>query len=232
MTARQSGWPGLSAVFACLVAVAAGLSACSGHPIAAKHTAAVKPVAWTIRPARALHWHDCPGSHIPKSPIPKGLRCTRLLVPLDYAHPHGRTIALALDEMPATAPARKRLGPLLANPGGPGGSGLGLAVMTARNLPATLAARYDIIGFDPHGVGESVPALHCDPSFFAGARPADQPASPAAEQSQVNRAKAYAAGCEKRFGWLLLPPPRSWPGASPGKRRPARSGRCAARRSR
>jgi len=160
------------------------------------------------------------------------MRCATLTVPLDYAHPHGRTIALALDEMPATAPARKRLGPLLVNPGGPGGSGLGLAVMTARNLPATLAARYDIIGFDPRGVGESVPALHCDPSFFAGARPADQPASPAAEQSQVNRAKAYAAGCEKRFGWLLLPPPRSWPGASPGKRRPARSGRCAARRSR
>ena len=48
-----------------------------------------------------------------------------------------------------------------------------------------------------------MPALHCDPSFFSGVRPAYDPTSKAAEQVMVSRAKAYAAGCERRFGWLL-----------------------------
>src|SRR5262249_60023961 len=123
--------------------------------------------------------------------------------PADHAPPGGRTLPLALNEIPAGAPAGQRLGPLLVNPGGPGASGLDLTPEVQAILPAVLAARYDIIGFDPRGVGDSVPALHCDPSFFAGARPPYQPANRAAEQVLVNRAKAYAAGCEKRFGWLL-----------------------------
>ena len=135
--------------------------------------------------------------------MPAPARCARLAVPLDYAHPGGRTISLALNEIPATAPAGQRLGPLLVNPGGPGGSGLSLALYVASALPRDVASRYDIIGFDPRGVGDSVPALHCDPSFFSGVRPPYQPASKAAEQAMVSRAKAYAAGCERRFGWLL-----------------------------
>jgi pimeloyl-ACP methyl ester carboxylesterase len=129
------------------------------------------------------------------------MRCATLTVPLDYAHPHGRTIALALSEIPATAPAGQRLGPLLVNPGGPGGSGLDLPPELRAALPAAVAARYDIIGFDPRGVGDSRPALHCDPSFFAGVRPPYPATSRTAGQMQV--ARAYAAGCERRFGWLL-----------------------------
>jgi Predicted hydrolases or acyltransferases (alpha/beta hydrolase superfamily) len=66
-----------------------------------------------------------------------------------------------------------------------------------------VAARYDIVGFDPRGVGSSVPALSCDRSFFDGPRPNYIPANPAAEQVLINRAKTYAADCGKRFGWLL-----------------------------
>jgi len=124
-------------------------------------------------------------------------------VPLDYAHPTGRKITLALTEVPATAPASKQQGILLVNPGGPGGSGTGLASFVAQGLAPSVAAEYNIIGFDPRGVGASVPALHCDPSFFAKARPNYIPATKAAEQVLINRAKAYAAGCQKRFGWLL-----------------------------
>ena len=67
----------------------------------------------------------------------------------------------------------------------------------------SVAAEYDIVGFDPRGVGSSVPALSCDPGFFAGVRPNYIPASPAAEQVLVNRAKTYAADCGKKYGWLL-----------------------------
>lgn len=131
------------------------------------------------------------------------LRCARLHVPLNYAKPGGRQISLALSEIPATAPASKRLGILLVNPGGPGASGLSMASFVASRLRPAVAARYDIIGFDTRGVGSSVPALHCQPGFFATERPDYIPANAAAEQALVSRAKAYATGCQRKFGWLL-----------------------------
>jgi pimeloyl-ACP methyl ester carboxylesterase len=146
--------------------------------------------------AAALHWHSC-------SAQGAQLQCASLQVPLSYAHPDGRKITLALSKVAATAPASQQQGDLLVNPGGPGASGLGLAASVAAGLDPAVAADYNIIGFDPRGVGSSVPALHCDPSFFAGVRPDYVPASQAAEQVLVGRAKAYAADCEKANGWLL-----------------------------
>ena len=124
-------------------------------------------------------------------------------MPLDYAHPAGRKITLALSRVQATAPPSQQQGDLLVNPGGPGGSGLSLAAFVADGLSPQVAADYNIIGFDPRGVGSSRPALTCDPSFFSGERPDYIPASAAAEQTLINRAKSYAADCEKRYGWLL-----------------------------
>jgi pimeloyl-ACP methyl ester carboxylesterase len=122
---------------------------------------------------------------------------------LDYAHPAGRKITLALLEVPATAPAASQQGDLLVNPGGPGHSGLAMAAGVAQSLSPSVASEYNIIGFDTRGVGSSVPALHCDPSFYAGVRPDYIPANQQAEQVLISRAKAYAADCQRRFGWLL-----------------------------
>jgi pimeloyl-ACP methyl ester carboxylesterase len=141
----------------------------------------------------ALHWHACGGQ----------TRCGTIAVPLNYADPGGRKITLALTEVPATAPPSQQQGILLVNPGGPGGVGTSLASFVAQGLNPTVASQYDIIGFDPRGVGASVPSLHCDPSFFSRARPNYIPASAAAEKVLINRAKMYAADCEKRYGWLL-----------------------------
>jgi pimeloyl-ACP methyl ester carboxylesterase len=124
-------------------------------------------------------------------------------VPLDYGNPGGRKITLALTEVPATAPASRQQGILLVNPGGPGGSGTSLASFVAQGLNPAVAAEYDIIGFDPRGVGASVPSLHCEPAFFSRASPNYIPANAAAEQVLINQAKTYAADCEKRYGWLL-----------------------------
>src|SRR5579871_201819 len=110
----------------------------------------------------SVHWHSCQTG---------STRCGTIQVPLDYSHPSGRKLTLALTEVPATAPASKQQGILLVNPGGPGGSGTGMASFVAQGLAPSVAAEYDIIGFDTRGVGASVPALHCDPSFFAKARP-------------------------------------------------------------
>jgi pimeloyl-ACP methyl ester carboxylesterase len=146
-----------------------------------------------------LHWRSCGGA-LGQEGVPD---CTMLSVPVDYAKPGGRHISLALDMIPATAPKSQQQGILLVNPGGPGASGLGLAVEVAQGLSPALAARYDIVGFDPRGVGSSVPALSCDPGFFSGPRPNYIPANAAAEQVLINRAKTYATDCGRRFGWLL-----------------------------
>jgi pimeloyl-ACP methyl ester carboxylesterase len=158
---------------------------------------AASPAASGATPsAAAVHWHSCTTQGAQ-------MRCASLQVPLDYRHPGGRQITLALSMVPATAPASQRQGDLLVNPGGPGGSGLSLAADVAASLSPSVAATYNIIGFDPRGVGASVPALHCDPSFFHGVRPDYIPATRADERVLENRAKMYASGCQQRFGWFL-----------------------------
>jgi pimeloyl-ACP methyl ester carboxylesterase len=146
-----------------------------------------------------LHWHSCTGQ-LAQENVPD---CTMLSVPVNYADPSGRHISLALDMIPATAPASQQQGIMLVNPGGPGGSGLSLAPAVAQGLAPTVAADYDIVGFDPRGVGSSVPELSCDPGFFSGVRPNYIPANATAEQVLINRAKTYANDCEQKFGWLL-----------------------------
>ena len=153
-----------------------------------------------IVPAHStLHWHSCSGQ-LAQQGVPD---CTMLSVPVNYADPGGRHISLALDMIPATAPKSQQQGIMLVNPGGPGGDGLPLAAEVAQGLSPGVAASYDIVGFDPRGVGSSVPALSCDPGFFSGVRPNYIPANAAAEQVLINRAKMYATDCEQRFGWLL-----------------------------
>ena len=146
--------------------------------------------------ASRLNWKACSGQLA-------GLQCTTVRVPLNYADPGGRKISIALSMIPATAPAAQQQGVMLVNPGGPGEPGRSFAAYVAEGVSPQVLADYDIVGFDPRGVGGSVPALSCDPDFFKGARPDYIPASAAAEQVLVNRAKSYAAGCERRYGWFL-----------------------------
>ena len=190
---------------AVLIAVAACTS--SGSPAAAP-PAAAPPASATATPAgggpivptlSTLHWHPCSASL-----AQIGIHdCTMLSVPLNYADPGGRHISIALDMVPATAPPSQQQGILLVNPGGPGASGLPWPAILARGLSPNVAADYDIVGFDPRGAGSSVPALSCDPGFFSGPRPNYVPASAAAEQVLIDRAKMYASDCKQRFGWLL-----------------------------
>jgi pimeloyl-ACP methyl ester carboxylesterase len=165
----------------------------AGAGSAAQATGPVVPAHSTLR------WHACTGQ-LAQAGVPD---CALLSVPVDYAKPGGRHISLALDMVPATAPKSQQQGVLLVNPGGPGGDGLPWAAEVAQGLSPGVAAQYDIVGFDPRGVGSSVPALSCDRGFFSGVRPNYIPASAAAEQVLINRAKTYAADCEQKFGWLL-----------------------------
>ncbi|MER7959538.1 alpha/beta hydrolase [Streptomyces sp. NPDC096030] len=149
----------------------------------------------TPRPIAALVWSGCATSAYPK------LQCATLEVPLNHDDPAGRSITLALTRIPHSA--KESQGPLLVNPGGPGGSGRTLAGYVAAALPAAVAAQYDVIGFDPRGVGRSEPALDCRPGHFAPVRPDSLPSGAEAEQQGVERARAFAAACGEKYADVL-----------------------------
>lgn len=92
-----------------------------------------------------LAWTDCGG----------GFQCANAEVPLDYDRPSARTIEVALVRRPAADPAN-RIGSLFLNPGGPGFSGIEF-VRTAPPPVFQLLAQFDIVGFDPRGLGASRP---------------------------------------------------------------------------
>ncbi|MEH0574498.1 alpha/beta hydrolase [Streptomyces sp. B21-108] len=148
-------------------------------------------------PARAakLSWRSCATTDQPR------LQCASLRVPLDHEQPGGKQITLALSRVPHTAKTYQ--GPLLVNPGGPGGRGLSLAGFVASALPKAVAAQYDVIGFDPRGVGRSRPALNCKPGHFTPVRPDSVPSTGAIERANLKRARSFAAACGKKYASVL-----------------------------
>ncbi|KAH8834185.1 TAP-like protein-domain-containing protein, partial [Flagelloscypha sp. PMI_526] len=85
--------------------------------------------------------------------------CARLEVPLNYSDPHGEKAVLALirDASPLGPNSAQYAGPILYNPGGPGGSGVGLILGWAKGFRAIVGPAFDLIGFDPRGVAASTP---------------------------------------------------------------------------
>lgn len=108
---------------------------------------------------QALNWQDC---QLPSAP---GAQCTTVQAPIDWYDAGRGLLDVAVLKVSASEPARRR-GILLVNPGGPGGPGTELAAYLALAAPE-LAKVYDIIGFDPRGVGGST-NLNCvlDLDFF------------------------------------------------------------------
>lgn len=102
-----------------------------------------------------IAWQPC-GDDFP------GAECAYTNVPLDYDRPRGGTTELLLARIPATDP-QNRIGTLFINPGGPGGSGVFLALSGFGNfLSELLGGRFDVVGFDPRGIGGSDPLLCFD----------------------------------------------------------------------
>ena len=114
------------------------------------------------------------------------VECARIQVPLDYARPTGPEISVGLLRI-HYADQPQRIGSLLVNPGGPGASGISLAVVLAGELSTDVLEHFDIVGFDPRGVGLSAPvkcmstaqedqllALDTDVRTTAGLRAAKQ----------------------------------------------------------
>ncbi|MDH2426490.1 alpha/beta fold hydrolase [Sphaerisporangium sp. TRM90804] len=130
-----------------------------------------------------------------------GFECGKVSVPLDYAAPEGERIEISLVRLPATG---ERIGSIVLNPGGPGGSGIEYARAAKTVLSPDVLARFDTVGFDPRGVGQSAP-VRC----LSGAQ-LDKfigldgtPDSPAEVDALAAGAEEFAQGCEAKSAKLL-----------------------------
>jgi len=141
---------------------------------------------------QALAWEAC-GTN----------ECARLEVPVDYAEPDGETFEVALLKVPAMDPD-SRIGSLVVNPGGPGAPGTSYAAASGQVFRQPLRERYDIVGFDPRGTGDSNP-IDClsdeDLNAFLAADPA--PDTDAEAQEAVSGLEEFFDGCVERSDSLI-----------------------------
>ena len=148
--------------------------------------------------AAAIDWGRCDARFLRQA----GAQCAMLTVPLDHDDPSGETIQIALSRIRHTVPRDEYQGVMLVNPGGPGGSGLGLVTL-GQYVPRGVGEMYDWIGFDPRGVGSSEPALSCIPNYFRTNRPPYVPTSQDIIDHWLARAERYAAACGEAAPELL-----------------------------
>jgi len=140
-----------------------------------------------------LKWRDCYGNY----------QCSSLLVPIDYADLSGGAFSLALLRYQALDQDR-RIGSLVVNPGGPGSSGVDYAYSAEYIVSPEIRERFDIVGFDPRGVGESA-AIKClndaetDASFAADSKPDDE----AEFALFISDARDYFAKCSENTEYLI-----------------------------
>jgi pimeloyl-ACP methyl ester carboxylesterase len=164
-----------------MLSLLAGCSSGSESPSRTPQPSTVQKVSWS----------DCKG----------GFQCGTVKVPIDYANASGDQITLALIRLPATG---KRIGSLLTNPGGPGGSGVEFVRNSGASFGKSVRESFDIVGFDPRGVGQSDP-IRCLSSkeldqFFA----VDTSPDDTAEADRLKTiSKKFADGCQAKSAKLL-----------------------------
>jgi pimeloyl-ACP methyl ester carboxylesterase len=148
--------------------------------------------------AHPVQWGPCRlGADAGK--IPRGGQCGTLTVPVDYDKPDGETASIALIRFPATG---SKIGSLVINPGGPGESGIGAAADLLDSLPSDVRKRFDLVGFDPRGVGSSTPAVRCNTDAQNDADRADPQVdySPAGIAHIEDTEKQFVARCVDKVG--------------------------------
>ncbi|GHH34043.1 alpha/beta hydrolase [Lentzea cavernae] len=151
-------------------------------PLAPAAHASAPPIAWAA----------C-------APARPGFECATFTVPLDHDDPRGATTTVALTRKPATDRAG-RIGSLLFNPGGPGASGIDYVWAWGEKMSAGVRGRFDVVGFDPRGIGRSNP-LRCfaderERAAFLTAGPVF-PYEPEQERPFFDRYRSLASRCDQ-----------------------------------
>src|SRR5262245_43466972 len=187
---RHSDWRRAITAIIALAGLVAGLS-----------PAAVPASAAAAAPVPVLDWQPC------AEPNQQGFDCATAQVPMDYGDPQGTTIDLAVIRHRATDPDN-RLGALFFNPGGPGGPGTVDLPAFFSLFPPELRARFDLISWDPRGVGAST-AVQCfateddEQAFFAGIPFGSFPVGAAEKRAWLRRYADFGQICGARNGDLL-----------------------------
>jgi pimeloyl-ACP methyl ester carboxylesterase len=128
--------------------------------------------------------------------------CTHLKVPLDYANPSAVTIKLAVLMVPAQKKSA-RIGALVVNPGGPGGSGVTYAASGSLQFGNPLSDHFDIVGFDPRGVGQSDPLDCLSTGQLDRLLAFDPDPDTRSERDQMDQlVRAFGQGCLDKSGDL------------------------------
>lgn len=129
-------------------------------------------------------------------------QCAEIEVPLDYENPAEESISLAMIKVPAKN-QEQRVGSLVVNPGGPGGSGIEYAAQTSLYFGPELQQAFDIIGFDPRGVGQSTP-VQCLSDVELDEFVASDPDPDNAREIQASEEMlaAFGEGCVEESGDL------------------------------
>ncbi|MET9082828.1 alpha/beta hydrolase [Streptomyces sp. NPDC004237] len=184
---------------------AAGLLAALVVPTAhgalasASRSRAVDPAGLARYYGQRPAWRRCDAPGAPVS-----YQCATITVPVDYAHPDGRTLRLRISRLRTSTPG-KRHGVLLSNPGGPGNSGLGDPLQLKEVMSMSVLQSYDLIGFDPRGLGASSP-LRCGlTQDEADSTEPYHPYRATMFAEDTARARDIAAKCTARNGSRLLP---------------------------
>jgi pimeloyl-ACP methyl ester carboxylesterase len=187
--------------------VAASPAPAQAAPAVARAAAAPAPKAAPARKAPPATTSPLERRRVDRVPTPKlrwyscgeGAQCATVRLPLDYDQPKGATTEVALARVKAADPKR-RLGTLFVNPGGPGGSAVELALAAPDFVSDDVLARFDIVGVDPRGVGNSDPVRCFKSTLERNAKLAAFDALPfpygaAEEKAYVASAKALGRAC-------------------------------------
>ena len=164
-----------------------------------------------------------PGGSIgaPKGGVPKGLekfygqkvnwapckdkpqmQCANVEVPLDYKKPGGKAITVAMAKLPAKS--GKPIGSLFVNPGGPGSSGIAMVDVARQSFGKDVLDKYDVVGFDPRGVGSSTPVDCVDDRELGKILDSDiDTSTEAGRKARKAQARQIAKGCKEKSGELL-----------------------------
>jgi pimeloyl-ACP methyl ester carboxylesterase len=164
----------------------------------------------TEAPVDEIDWTDCTSQidgliedDAPGADRDLAFECGRTNVPIDYDEPAGDTLPLFLVRA-SLGNQPDRIGSLVVNPGGPGGSGADAAIGLALTMPQEVLERFQLVGFDPRGVGLSTP-VECIPADVKAEMFAAEPRPTSAEDIDAAFALAdrVATGCEEEYGDAL-----------------------------
>lgn len=172
------------------------LAACGGESSTPDSTTALTPGSSAVPYSATITWKAC------ATGFAEGDECGSIKVPYSYDDPSIGMFTLRMRRHPAQVKA-ERIGSMLVNPGGPGFGGQFMVEQASSYFSSDLVDRFDIIGWDPRGTGESEPAVDCVDEYDSYFAVDPTPADDAAKQALIDASKKFDDACEKKSGDIL-----------------------------